>query len=443
MIIATDLNGETRIREPEGSVQFPGREGREGLRRDMLQVKTVGSPRRQHSLLMLVLISVFPVGLCTPKVDPATGRIRMLMIGETASSHQDATYFLLSDPMVSLTVIPAGDVANVETSKRFVRIYVPRTREKLVSNYDAIELFDFVPYILEDKHFHWMHDAVEDEGLGLSLVEMGWYGVTDWTGNDAEAWMATVLYQAYPVDLVVGKQNALTPYMDVVSGHPLVNLPGLEKFALTGVGSHGIQMAREGSTVHTVWRTGREDAIVGGTYGSGTTLIIPMGWDNVPDATERNWDYYIDLVLNHACYVANVPLPDDPNLARALRLGFTEYRARRSLASSLIDFIGRFGANTLKVEKLIMDLEEERRVAEQLYVQGDHSAAWEMLDRVLVKLQAVSQESMKLRQRALLWIYLIEWLAIMATLLASTMVLWTLMVRRRLYRQVAATRSTL
>jgi hypothetical protein len=126
----------------------------------------------------------------------------MLMVGEIDMGHQLATNYLLSDPMVDLTLIPAGDVADVQTSKRFVRIYIPRTQEKLVNNFDVLELFDFVPYVLMDQHIVWMHDAIKDHGLGLALVEMGWYPVDDWTGNAASAWMATALYDAYPADLV-------------------------------------------------------------------------------------------------------------------------------------------------------------------------------------------------------------------------------------------------
>ena len=45
-----------------------------------------------------------------------------------------------------------------------------------------------------------------------------------------------------------------------------------------------------------------------------------------------------------------------------------------------------------------------------------------------------------LKQRALFWIYLTEWLAVTAVLLLSGFVLWTLMIRRRLYGEVRSTR---
>jgi len=394
-------------------------------------------------LAFSILQGTLSAGLGVPKIDPETGKIRMLMIGEVDIHHQDATYFLLSDPRVDLTLIPAGDIADPDTSKRFVRIYVPRTKEKLVSNFDVIELFDFVPYVLRNEHIQWIHDAVRDHGLGLALVEMGWYAVSDWTGNDAAAWSGTVLYQAYPADLVLGKQNLRTAYMDITTESLLTALPLFDRIPLTTVEQHGIQVARAGSVVYTVWRAGKEDAIIGGTYGAGTTLMIPMGWDNVPDATERGWEYYVDFVLNHAYYVANLPLPEDPDLARRLRNSFNEYLTRRSLAAALLDFVGKFGANTAGIEKLIGDLEGDRKRAERLYIEGDYEAAWQTMDNLLSEFAELSEESMKLRQRALLWVYLIEWLAVTATLLLCGAALWTLMVRRRLYREVKTTRASL
>jgi hypothetical protein len=393
------------------------------------------------SPLVLALILLLSSAAAAPKVDPGTGRIRLLMIGETGPTNQEATYFLFTDPMVDLSIIPAGDVADVETSKRFVRIYVPRTYERLAGGFDVIELFDFVPYVLMDKHIQWMHDAVRDGGLGLALVEMGWYSVTDWTGNDAEAWMATSLYPAYPCDLVIGKGNKNTAFMEIVDEDPLVDLPGFERVQMTGVKTHGIQIARAGSRLFTRWAEGKEDAIVGGTYGEGSTMMIPMGWDNVPAETARGWDYYVDLVLNHVYYVAKVPLPEDPALARRIRLAFNDFHTRQALAFSILEFIDRFGANTGKLEERIIQLESQKADAQDLYVQGDYQGSWEALDLAIQGLSEISQDSMKLKERAFLWIYVVEWLAVTGTLLVCGFVLWSLMVRRQLYREVSLTRA--
>ena len=47
-----------------------------------------------------------------------------------------------------------------------------------------------------------------------------------------------------------------------------------------------------------------------------------------------------------------------------------------------------------------------------------------------------------MKDRALMWIYIIEWFTVTATLFISGFLLWTLMVRRRLYGEVGVTRLT-
>ncbi len=49
-------------------------------------------------------------------------------------------------------------------------------------------------------------------------------------------------------------------------------------------------------------------------------------------------------------------------------------------------------------------------------------------------------ESVRIRRRALMWIYLTEWLVVTGTAMFCGFVLWTLMVKRRLYREIETTK---
>ncbi len=53
----------------------------------------------------------------------------------------------------------------------------------------------------------------------------------------------------------------------------------------------------------------------------------------------------------------------------------------------------------------------------------------------------ILEDAKKLQQAVMFWIYLIEWFAVVGTFLISGIVLNLLMVRRRLYREVATTRT--
>ncbi len=63
-----------------------------------------------------------------------------------------------------------------------------------------------------------------------------------------------------------------------------------------------------------------------------------------------------------------------------------------------------------------------------------------LLEDAIAGMQAVSQEAEKAMHRALIWVYVSEWFVVTGTSLASAFVLWTLMVRRRMYREVDITR---
>ena len=55
-------------------------------------------------------------------------------------------------------------------------------------------------------------------------------------------------------------------------------------------------------------------------------------------------------------------------------------------------------------------------------------------------MESLLDEALRLKDHVLVWIYLIEWLTVTGVFLVAGFTLWTLMIRRRLYREVAVTR---
>lgn len=53
----------------------------------------------------------------------------------------------------------------------------------------------------------------------------------------------------------------------------------------------------------------------------------------------------------------------------------------------------------------------------------------------------VDREAIEVKNTALLWIYLIEWFVVTGTAMGSGVLLWSLMIRRRFYRQVSVTKQ--
>ena len=78
--------------------------------------------------------------------------------------------------------------------------------------------------------------------------------------------------------------------------------------------------------------------------------------------------------------------------------------------------------------------------ARQDYIELRFDEVTELYDEIIDLLGVLEQEAIELKERALLWVYLIEWLAVTGVSMVTAFVLWSLMVRRRLYREVGATR---
>jgi hypothetical protein len=105
-----------------------------------------------------------------------------------------------------------------------------------------------------------------------------------------------------------------------------------------------------------------------------------------------------------------------------------------------MEFADTFGANTNELNQNLADTEKLRKSADELWIQEDYVGSLAALGDALASLAEDMEDAVKAKDRALLWVYIIEWLSVMGTSLITGVVLWTLMVRRRLYREVGATR---
>jgi dolichyl-phosphate-mannose--protein O-mannosyl transferase len=52
----------------------------------------------------------------------------------------------------------------------------------------------------------------------------------------------------------------------------------------------------------------------------------------------------------------------------------------------------------------------------------------------------ITRDAVKLKDEALFWVYISEWLVVTAAAMVAGVVVWSLMVRRRMYRAVGTTR---
>jgi hypothetical protein len=108
----------------------------------------------------------------------------------------------------------------------------------------------------------------------------------------------------------------------------------------------------------------------------------------------------------------------------------------------MIDFIDKFNANTRPIELMLDEVRPIREEAEKLYNEQSYVESGQMLENAIARFDEIYNEALRLKDQALFWVYVIEWMSVTAVSMITGVVLWTLMVRRRLYREVATTRRT-
>jgi hypothetical protein len=168
---------------------------------------------------------------------------------------------------------------------------------------------------------------------------------------------------------------------------------------------------------------------------------IPTGWFGYPSGSGPNVNEYApDILMNMIFYGARRNLIDDVVVFHRLKSSLTEFRARMGLLIKLSDFIDKFGANTQRIQDEVMKLEGMASEMVDYYLDQDFIESERVVLEALDSFPAVEEIARKEKGRALLWVYIIEWLGASSTFFISGFILWTLMVRRRLYRETRSTR---
>lgn len=407
-----------------------------------LRDEGVGGMPHERSLafvsLILALSLISPSH--APRTDPQTGRVRILFLGEVAGDNALFLGWIATDPQFVLTRVPLSiEHISMAEALRFARIYLPRSQEDLATRYDVTVFEDFTPVVIPTHVFDWIQSSIS-EGMGIALIELvNWVGI----GNDIDKWIALDFYRVFPAEVVlndVGAQFGRTYYKVLNHNGPL-DLPGVESVPLNR-GHHGDMIPRPGSTTEAIWSGRQTPCMVTSTYGDGHALHLGHGWDNIPDEPRYHYAYMIDYIFNQLFYIADLPYPEDLPLVHRIRTMFVSFEDRRKGTMGVVDFVERFGANAVEALQLLDSTEVGHQRANSMYLSGRYEEASDALDGLLDQFTKIDQELMRAKDRALLWVYTIEWVSVLAVTMVCGSVLWILMVRRRLYREVYVTRAS-
>jgi len=408
------------------------------------------------SRVHVAILFALPLLLCP--ISPALGKtgprgvIRIICIGESYYPETPLPLLVQSDPKVDYNPLPANMGEGTFTwggpaaLKRFVRIYIPRGYEGFLERYDLVILSDYPEIFLEPSHYRWFEMAVRERGAGLAKYELN-YG-SGGASYPMDPWRSSAIYPAFPADLEDRHMPTLGPGgwgrppdgVRVMEGNPLGDLPGVNRYDLFGSGMFGIEVPREGSQTIGWFRHTEYAAIITREYGSGRTASTVAGLDWMDYFAVRSWDFYPDFFLNQFYWLAGEDIPDDILLVNEIRRGLKDLRIRTQLVLSVVEFIETFGASGRELEGDLNEVDELRAYTGDLYLDQDYEGASDAIERVLALMGEIESNSIVLKDRALLWVYAIEWLAVSGVSLLCGSILYTLMVRRSMYREVSTTR---
>lgn len=389
-------------------------------------------------IVMLLSILLFSAASAAPAYDPVTGRVRILYLGESVG--RPMSYFA-QEPVFALTLVPAGVALGKpeDEARRLMRLYMPRSFDDFISRYDISVISDArVDFFTVDQH-EWFRRAVVDEGHGLLMVG-GWHtfgGALGW----GIPWTGTSVEEVLPVNCMEHetRESLCIRPQPVDPSHELSSaLPWNSAHTFNGL---NLVEVKQGATELLRPHTGAPYPIL--VYwepGRGSAVAHAPDWNPGWGSTFWTWEYYPDYAVNMLYLTARMGIPQNPALMHFLRLDMQKYAEGRDYVSRLMDFVENFGGDWAPLEADLIAIDTLKAEANTLYLEQDFDAVVDKMLEVWDAFSDIDRKAMRLKNRALFWVYLSEWLILTGTLMISSYVLWTLMVGRRLYREVASTR---
>ncbi len=355
------------------------------------------------------------------------------------------------EPAVDYSVVMTRSKAMPDQDLvKLIRLYYPRTYQEF-REYDVLILSQPTYDLFTTKQDTWIRDAILDGAGGLNDGS-----IFSQIPGIPEAWASGVAWEAFPNDApyVVANHVAWAPVgfftVDINEDHPdpvlSVFIPYGAEMVVTGVSR--LVIPRDGSGV-LAWQVGnypeKEAYLTSWKYGHGRAMTfggqLTVGvWTTYPTGSSGENEYAPEIMMNMVFWLAGTDLIDDVDVFHRVKSDFSEFRARRAVLLSLADFIDNFGANTQGIQAEIVEIEDIYKEAVERYLEHDFVQSEAVIRTGLIEFAGAEEVAKREKNRALLWVYVIEWLVSSSAFFVSGYVLWTLMVRRRLYRDVETTK---
>jgi hypothetical protein len=293
------------------------------------------------------------------------------------------------------------------------------------------------------KLLSWMSDGVVEEGLGIIMIG----GAASFEGRATvfASWSTTTVADTLPVEMLdhkycdeVMKMVIVDPDAELARTLPWETLGNLGTF---GEG-HRTVLRQTASLIAEAetFSYGRLPHLAWWDTGRGRGFAMTTDWTPSGGMTFMGWIYYPDFCLNVVMFTAGKRLPEDVDIVYMIRRRIRDYSDIRSTMDTMIYMVDKFGGNFAAVENSAMAIDRTKWEADWLYFNGEYDLALEAYDELLDSIGAKIEEARKIARQALFYVYLIEWAAVTGTFMLSGFMVYTLMIRRRMYAEVKITR---
>ncbi len=420
----------------------------------LVKIGNSGQPLRQSKggLPLALILLTLPAMIGQARaVEP----IRILTMGQVDPSYSPLLGLMNSEPSFAGTLLICRSIfveyAEAEL-RRFMRIYFPRTYEDLI-RYDFFVYDQPMLIFFDGTQIEWMYRGLEREGIGSLAF------TTSQRTEMFVPWMDSVLPMAFPHDqeriIAKGKYDIVSYDIEVNDDPslPPVLMP-FKDLGIEGIRPFGrlrLLFKKQGTTE---WATARNlpfygfpscPLLISWEYGEKKSRI----WSTANQFHHPSWDqsdgqerYALDIFSNIVLYGCRRNLPDDVLMVHRIRGHFYEYKARMGMLYSLLDFVEGFGANTRKLQGDVSELNSMEKEAEGFYLDQEFESTLAKQIEIFEFFTRVEADAVKVKEHALLWVYALEWLTVSGALAMVAFLTWSLMVRRRYYREVRTTRYT-
>jgi len=323
---------------------------------------------------------------------------------------------------------------NPQDIERYMRLYMPRTLDDLLGSTDIVMLSNTAADYFRPTWIDWIAAGTE-QGLGLIMVG----GYCSFGGVGYPDWGPTRIGAILPVETMAGgKRDFAFRLLPADANNPLLSAfdwkPGPTFFALNRV------TVKPGGSILAITDPERRPLLAHQDLGSGSVLAFMSTWGLPWGDDLVRWEYFFDFSADMVYYSAGLEIPD-PLIVHQIRLLFEDLDRKTDMVMSLIEFAEKLGGKTVKVRSALDALMLQRSRAEKLYIDQDYSNSKAEMISLLDEVKGLDEAIVRVKDAAFLWIYLIEWSAITATAVLSGLVLYHMMIGRRLYHDVSSTRT--